>query len=130
MPKSSVNPNRRLNSFRNLLWLRKEMKLGLIPLLSVCSVCLSLISHSLAGRHDGRPGRALEGDGRRAGDDDFRLGLRLGHRVRVRGDEEPPLPMAVVRGGCQFVIVVFPFPLGGRVRRYDEGAQVLVSWAF
>ena len=37
-------------------------------------------------------GGALEGDGGGAGDNDPRLGLRLGHRVHVGGDEETPLP--------------------------------------
>ena len=45
-----------------------------------------------AGRDDFLGGGALEGDGGGAGDDDPRLGLRLGHRVHVRGDEETPLP--------------------------------------
>ena len=45
-----------------------------------------------AGRNDFLGGGALEGDGGGAGDDDLRLGLRLGHRVHVGGDEEPPLP--------------------------------------
>lgn len=57
----------------------------------------------------------------------MRPGLRLGHRVRVRGDEEPPLP--TIRGGSQFTIflIVLPFLLS-RMRRLDQGAQILVSW--
>ena len=46
-----------------------------------------------AGRDDFLGGGALEGDGGGAGDDDPRLGLRLGHRVHVGGDEEPPFTM-------------------------------------
>ena len=49
MPKSSFNPNRRLNSFRNLLWLRKERKLGLLRILSVCR---SSVTHLQAGMMD------------------------------------------------------------------------------
>ena len=50
-------------------------------------------NHDLhAGRDDFLGGGALEGDGGGAGDDDLRLGLRLGHRVHVGGDEEAPLP--------------------------------------
>ena len=45
-----------------------------------------------AGRDDFLGGGALEGDGGGAGDDDPRLGLCLGHRVHVGGDEETPLP--------------------------------------
>ena len=45
-----------------------------------------------AGRDDFLGGGALEGDGGGAGDDDLCLGLRLGHRVHVGGDEETPLP--------------------------------------
>ena len=49
--------------------------------------------------------------------------LRLGHRVRVGRDEEPTLTM--IRDGSP-IVVVFPFPLS-RVRRFDQGSQILVS---
>ena len=105
------------------------MELGLVSgILAASASRARRAAHSLAGRQDGRGGRALEGDRRGARDDDLRPRLRLGHRVRVRGDEEPGLAEAARGQGRRGGGSRLALPGIGRRRRRDHGTQFFVSW--